>query len=240
MTDMTRAQMETLLNLQKIEIQKGEVQKVLDTVAHKMAALDKEIETLSRLIEKDRAALAELRERYNDYEEQIQVNTVLVGKIEAKRRSVKTNREYESLLKEEEQLRARKSQIEDELLACMDEIETLTQQINAREDEHRQLGEQVAEDKQAVSEEATVSETRFADLSREVKSVEAEIAPELLRAFTKIKKMSPDGKALAPVRDSVCMGCHMNIPPQMYNEIQRFDSLKLCPFCNRILYWDMS
>jgi len=32
----------------------------------------------------------------------------------------------------------------------------------------------------------------------------------------------------------------MNIPPQMYNELQRYDSLKLCPFCNRILYWDKS
>lgn len=238
MTAMTRNQMETLLTLQEIELQKGEVQKVLETVAHKIAALDKEVETLSRAIEKDNDALTELKARYDDYDEQIQVNTVLISKIETKRRSVKTNREYESLLKEEEQLRSRKLQIEDEMLSCMDEVERLTQQIKEREEDLRQLTEQVAEDKQAVTEEASESKTRFADLSQEVKSVQADISPDLLQAFVKIKKMSPDGKALAPVRDSVCMGCHMNIPPQMYNEIQRFDSLKLCPFCNRILYWD--
>ena len=61
---------------------------------------------------------------------------------------------------------------------------------------------------------------------------------ELFKAFVNVKKMCPDGKALAPARNSICMGCHMNIPPQTYNELQRFDSLKLCPFCNRILYWD--
>lgn len=235
---MTRAQMETLLTLQQIEIQKLEVQKVLDAVAAKIAALDKEVLDLSRSIDKDKEALAALHERHSDLEEQIRVNTALIGKIEAKRRSVKTNREYESLLKEEDQLRMRKSQVEDEMLACMAEIESLTETIRTREEEHRQLDDQVASDKQAVIEEASESETRFTDLSREVEAVQSEIAPEFLKAFVRIKKMCPDGKALAPARDSVCMGCHMNIPPQMFNELQRYDSLKLCPFCNRILYWD--
>ena len=36
MTEMTRAQMETLLSLQEIELQKLEVQKILDAVAAKV------------------------------------------------------------------------------------------------------------------------------------------------------------------------------------------------------------
>jgi predicted nucleic acid-binding Zn-ribbon protein len=238
MTEMTRAQMETLLSLQQIEMQKLEVRKVLDAVAAKVAALEKELSDSAKGIEKDRQALKALQERYRDYDEQIRVNTVLIEKIEGKRRSVKTNREYESLLKEEEQLRTRKAQVEEEMLACMSEIEGIEENIGRLEAEHRQLDEQVTTDKQAVKQEASESETHFADLSREVTEVEAEIAPELLKAFARIKKMAPDGKALAAARNSVCLGCHMNIPPQMFNELQRFDSLKLCPFCNRILYWD--
>ncbi len=240
MTAITRAQMENLLSLQRIEIQKIGVQKNLDAVADKIAELDKELDTFLRSIEKQKAAFEDLQARYNDAEEQVRVNTTLIEKTEEKRRAVKTNREYQSLLKEEEQLRARKSQIEDEMLECMTEMETLSQTISAREEEQRQLDEQVASDKKAVAESASESETRFSDLSREVKTVEADIAPELLKAFIKVKKMCPDGKAVAPVRNSICMGCHMNIPPQMFNELQRFDSLKLCPFCNRILYWDNS
>jgi len=124
------------------------------------------------------------------------------------------------------------------MIEFMTEMESLGQTISDREEEHRQLDEQVTSDKKAVKQGASESETRFSDLSREVLAVEADIAPALLKAFFKVKKMCPDGKAMAPVRNSICMGCHMNIPPQMYNELQRFDSLKLCPFCNRILYWD--
>jgi predicted nucleic acid-binding Zn-ribbon protein len=29
----------------------------------------------------------------------------------------------------------------------------------------------------------------------------------------------------------------MNIPPQVYNELQRCDSLKYCPSCFRIIHW---
>lgn len=240
MTAITRAQMENLLSLQRIEIQKIGVQKNLDAVADKIADLDKELDTFLKSVEKQKVAFEDLQARYNEAEEQVRVNTTLIENTEVKRRAVKTNREYQSLLKEEEQLRARKSQIEDEMLECMTEMETLSQTISAQEEEHRQLVEQVASDKKAVTESASESETRFSDLSREVKTVETDIAPELLKAFIKVKKMCPDGKAVAPVRNSICMGCHMNIPPQMFNELQRFDSLKLCPFCNRILYWDNS
>jgi predicted nucleic acid-binding Zn-ribbon protein len=30
----------------------------------------------------------------------------------------------------------------------------------------------------------------------------------------------------------------MNIPPQLFNMIQRGNSIELCGTCNRIIYWD--
>ena len=43
--------------------------------------------------------------------------------------------------------------------------------------------------------------------------------------------------AIVDVKMQVCQGCNMNIPPQMYNELQRGISLKYCPSCERIIYW---
>ncbi len=56
--------------------------------------------------------------------------------------------------------------------------------------------------------------------------------------FNRVKSQQPDERAIVQgVTDAVCQGCHMNIPPQMYNELQREDSLKMCPSCERIIYW---
>ena len=46
------------------------------------------------------------------------------------------------------------------------------------------------------------------------------------------------GLAVVPVVNGVCKGCHMAIPPQLYNIIQRGLSMETCPSCNRIIYWE--
>ncbi|MDJ0721688.1 MAG: C4-type zinc ribbon domain-containing protein [Desulfobacterales bacterium] len=240
MTAITQAQFEMLISLQNIEFDKIEVQRTLNAVAARVSELENELNAFAEDVEKEKQALQATKALYNDYEEQIQTNDTLITKIEAKRRSVKTEREYQSLIKEEEQLRTRKTQIEDEMIACMDQMETLAETIAAKEKELAQIREQVAADIQSVQEEASTSESRHAELSREWEQMAAGVDGRLLDKFVKVKKQTPDGRALAPVKNAICMACHMNIPPQMYNELQRFDSLKLCPFCFRILYWDNS
>ena len=238
MIAITQAQIEMLISLQNIEFSKIEVRKTLDAVAAKVAQLEGELKTFSDDVEGEKQKLRDCQARFAEFEEQIQTNDTLVGKIEAKRRSVKTEREYQSLLKEEEQLRARKSQIEEEMIALMDQMETTTQTIASKEKELQQIKQQVEDDIQNVKQDASASETRHADLAREWEATATDIDARLLDKFVKVKNQTADGRALAPVRDAICMACHMNIPPQMYNELQRFDSLKLCPFCFRILYWD--
>ncbi len=238
MIAITQAQIEMLISLQNIEFSKIEVRKTLDAVAAKVAQLENELKTFSDAVEREKQKLRDSQARYAEFEDHIQTNDTLIAKIEEKRRSVKTEREYQSLLKEEEQLRARKSQIEEEMIACMDLMEATTQAIAAKDEELQQIQQQVEDDIQSVKQEASASETRHADLTREWETMATDIDARLLDKFVKVKNQTDDGRALAPVRDAICMACHMNIPPQMYNELQRFDSLKLCPFCFRILYWD--
>jgi len=51
-------------------------------------------------------------------------------------------------------------------------------------------------------------------------------------------KARRNGIAIVAVSRGICSGCHMNIPPQLYNELQRSEQILCCPNCNRILYWD--
>jgi len=45
------------------------------------------------------------------------------------------------------------------------------------------------------------------------------------------------GSAVVVVRQGVCTGCHMGVPPQMYNELQKFRDIRQCPNCHRILFY---
>jgi predicted nucleic acid-binding Zn-ribbon protein len=46
-----------------------------------------------------------------------------------------------------------------------------------------------------------------------------------------------DGEAVAQGKNEVCMGCFMNIPPQLFIEVQRGDKLIKCPQCSRFLFF---
>jgi predicted nucleic acid-binding Zn-ribbon protein len=46
------------------------------------------------------------------------------------------------------------------------------------------------------------------------------------------------GLAMVPVKNGTCQGCNMNIPPQLFNTLQRGNSIEVCGNCNRIIYWD--
>ena len=45
------------------------------------------------------------------------------------------------------------------------------------------------------------------------------------------------GTTVVEIRNGTCMGCHMQVPPQFFNELQKTRAVRLCPNCHRILFW---
>ena len=59
---------------------------------------------------------------------------------------------------------------------------------------------------------------------------------EFLSLYQKIKQKRAE-PIVVPVEDSCCQGCHVNIPPQLFNEVKKCKTIIKCPHCSRILYW---
>ena len=73
------------------------------------------------------------------------------------------------------------------------------------------------------------------DRSRRTELVEG-VDGELRRRYEMIFSRR-GGVAVVAVRGGTCQGCHMHVPPQLFNQIQRNEQLILCPNCQRMLYW---
>ena len=63
------------------------------------------------------------------------------------------------------------------------------------------------------------------------------LKPDVRRRYEMIK-VRRNGVAVVSARSAICSGCNMNLPPQLFNELQRSDELIYCPNCNRIIYWE--
>ncbi|SDT96257.1 zinc ribbon domain-containing protein [Desulfobacula phenolica] len=235
MNDISKPDIETLVKLQEAETQIFRLKTVLEKV-------EKEKENLSIRLKQFGNALEDHKENFSsavkacrDIEMEIQIIDERIVKSNEKLRMVKTNKEYQLFLREVDDNKKRKDALETELLEHLDEKEKMEKIVQENENEYKLLKDQIdAEqndiDKKSIDDRELLDE--YLDRQEEIgKSLD----PSLMNRFAKISKMN-GGLAVVNVENEVCMGCFMNVPPQLYIEVQRGNSLISCPQCSRILY----
>lgn len=238
MSGFTKDTIDTLVRIQKIDIEIEKLKSLLVGVPVQISTLEQQLEDFSRGIEDDQGAIAEFNKQYRAYESDLQLNLNRIKKSEEKLRSVKTNKEYQSSLKEIDDLKAISSKFEDEMLEFLEKIETAEKDLQTRRKQYQEIVAETNQKKAAMQREAEQSEKRLVELDADRNAITAGVDADLIALFNRVKAKQADGVAIAEVRNAVCLGCNMNIPPQIYNELQRRDSLKYCPSCERIIYWN--
>jgi predicted nucleic acid-binding Zn-ribbon protein len=230
-------QIEILIKLQKIETEAVGLKSAQNDVSKKLETLDNSLNEFKQNIKDQESTLDSLRKKYRDYESNSQMNLDREKKTKEKLRAVKTNREYQSLLKEIEDVKAKNSDIEDEMIESLDRMENVEKVISTKKDEYTQLKNQIDNEKENIKQKAEESKKKLEKLNTEMDVVTRKIDPTLLKKYLTIKEEYKRGLAVVPVQNAICRGCNVNLPPQLYNELHRCDELRYCPNCQRIIYW---
>jgi len=118
----------------------------------------------------------------------------------------------------------------------METLETLAAQLSAAQ---AALDELEARAAQVVSERRAEAAELRAELEAEAGARDAlsqGLDPSLRTKYEQIFERR-GGSAVVAALDYMCTGCRMRIPPQFYNELQKFRDIRQCPNCHRILFW---
>ena len=89
--------------------------------------------------------------------------------------------------------------------------------------------------KNQLEKEHQESEKELLELNQKRKELSSLVDSALLKQYEFLKDRL-GGVAVAEVRNATCLGCHMHIPPQLFNELHRRDRIIPCPSCLRILH----
>ncbi len=150
--------------------------------------------------------------------------------------NIKSNKEYTALLKEIETLEKSKVHNEDLIIQIMEEIEKLDQECLSIKKEQERDRAQLEHEKSAVEKEIVDLNMEIAELKKQREGYSSSVDRELLGKYNIIKNRKA-GVAIGAVIEGICQSCHMNIPPQMFNELRKCNDLMVCPHCNRLVYW---
>jgi predicted nucleic acid-binding Zn-ribbon protein len=237
MSGVTKEQIAALAELQQVELEISKISAELNKVNQRFEELDGKLLNLKQMIEQQELTVKEMNRQYRAYESDAQTNLDRIKKSEAKLSSVKTNKEYQSSLKEIDDLKEKNSKLEDEMIEFLERIEEADKVLKEKITAYSALKAEIKAEKETIQTEAQKETYQLEKLDAEWKALSQGIDAELLVTFNRIKTNQTNKIGIVAVRDAVCQGCHMNIPPQLYNELQRGDKLQRCPICERIIYW---
>jgi len=116
MPAVTKEQIETLVRVQLIEIEAGKLKRYLKGVPAQISGLEHQLDEFIHGVDNDQAAIDEFNKQYRSLEADVQQNLTKIEKSQEKLRSVKTNKEYQSSLKEIDDIKAINSKLEDEIV----------------------------------------------------------------------------------------------------------------------------
>ena len=178
-------------------------------------------------------ALQEAENEQRRVESALQDQEALIQKLEGQQFQVKTNEAYTALLREMEQARQAVSDSETSLLEAMDAIEAGGLERAAAEEEAEKVLGRVAADEKALDAREHELAALIAELREARETCRGNVAAELLEQYDKIA--SRRRPAVVHVREEICLGCRVNIPPQLKIELLRGQRLITCLNCHRIL-----
>jgi uncharacterized protein len=236
-TSISKEQIRLLVEIQEIGTQKDIALAKIAGSPSKLAALDNEVEIFQAALDELETRSGELKKKYRENESEARNEQSREKKKQEQLRAVKTNKEYQSILKEIADLKKKISGMEDEMLLILDEQETLESTLAQKRREKETLVGRVDGDRQAIELELESYRRKVAELDERMNEIGKKIDGSLFNKYAWVRGRV-GRTAIVPVKKAVCQGCHLNIPPQMFNELQRCDKLEFCPHCQRIIYWN--
>ena len=181
-------------------------------------------------------ALETLTKERRDRERDLEVHEAQVDKLRARLSELKTNKEYQAHLFEIEMANKKKGDIEEQILTYMERIEQHQEQAKQAKTKAGEMERIFAQEKSRLEDLATRLAEELSQLEQKRAALAALVEPALLARYNKLKAARRD--ALAPVRNGICFGCRLQLPPQLVAEVKRSDALQSCSYCHRILYWE--
>ena len=231
---------EELLKLLEVQAVDNEVDGLLlakKELPSRIAALKGEIGDRKRHLETQLARKEELEGLSHQLERALNAASDDLKKHQERLYEVKTNREYDALMREIDGARTRISEHENGIVQAMMELETIDEQREGEVMEFETIeGERGAEIAE-LSKQLSSLERKLAFRKRKKKKVSSDVSRRVLSSYERIRK-GKKGIAVASIDRNACGGCFTQIPPQTVVEIRRNTRIILCESCGRILVWD--
>ncbi len=230
-------QLSPLIELQKTDLRIVELKEQRRKIPERLEVNEAPLREAKRVLQEASASAEALIKERRSQEKDLEAHEDRIGKMKDRAAQLKTNQEYQAHLFEVELANKKKGEIEEKILLAMEQIEQ-TQRVMADAEAKLKESEAVFTKEKAtldVRDQALAAE--LTDLDAKQKALSGRVEKALLARYNKLKTTRKD-QALALLKDGICLGCRLHLPPQLVSQVKRAQDVHTCPYCYRMLYWE--
>lgn len=147
--------------------------------------------------------------------------------------TITSTKELENYQQEVIFLKQKNSEMEDQILELMIELEEISERVKLAQVEKDKAEAGVNRIKSELNEKTEVLKNIVEGLKKRREDVTSKVPSDYLKKYNELKGKK-GGIAVAVLKDNFCNVCNMQIPAIAAEEIEDIDEIYRCPLCGRM------
>jgi len=229
-------ELESLIQLQQIDLKILAIRRMIEDFPQKIKEAESPLHGSQNILSKIKQQSDALEKNRREKDRSLEDINEKINKLKARTGEIKTNKEYQALLKEIESVEHERSSIEDDILAIMEETDAIGRRVKTEEHNFTMHKEKVEALKKTIEHEREILEKELITVQDTRANIIETVDNEVYDQYIMLIEIYR-GHAVNEVKEEICQGCNMNIPPQLFVEIKKNEEIYHCPHCRRILYY---
>ena len=230
------AQIQQLVELQKVDDAIHAVKQVLERAPGEVADLEQryaDMETRRNyILEK----LSHLEDQQKRISSEIDDESARLKKSKNKLMQVGNQREYHAMMREMDSMERINRSREEEKVTILDELQYQNNALAELDKDFTALKAELDVKRDGLEAALQRGRAELEALDAKRASVSKNIPQPVFLRYEFIRKRL-EHPVIVGVREGVCSGCHIAVPPQTFIELQRGQQILSCPNCQRLIFW---
>lgn len=228
-------QLQLLRDLQELDTDKKIVEKELQVALKQKQILSDELARVQAMVDSLAGEIGVIAAEKAELVKAKALEQENVERSEGRLPQIKTQKEYVAVLKEVDMAKKLSKELQSSIDAKNEILASLTADKAEKDTELAACIEKAAAGCADIDASLVSVDKKLAVMVKQRDLLLQEL-PGSLRKRYELLMSRRAGVAIVEAQGGACLGCHMHLPPQMYNSLFVLNEIQTCPHCNRLLF----